>query len=478
MGTIADKLDYLFAAKNEIKSAIESKKQRVANSDTLFEYAEKIREIYTDALFLEEVTPSYSPFALALQGLTVASGERLVGGYLDENVFIFVTATSTYSYIYSYTYENGALVQKQRLQCSQLYFDRADKVVIEKKRNGYYVTLPTGPTGNNFIFNMSVYYSPDGLTFERKFYSSVTAFNFVVASGFSDTEYVMLYANMKPSSGKKTLHWVRSNDGTTFSDADMPYINYPPLNNTSTGIKIDCGDRAIIVRCYKSDSLYSGSCIFNAQEEIDLNPLIQVLDLPESLDLTFHKIAKYDEKFYFMCSDRDTKDNPRFIITESTSLLANMQTKYTSGVPGFSKCFMFNKKLFYADATLIKMSDTYDYLSNPYDFPTIKSLPMACKAVINGILYMVCYDESTLKFSVIATPDGWHYNLASYYALKTERGSDCTIKALLRFGLLGPTVVPCLIDAIPDSVEDPPTLGAAAVNVAMLDGQGNPVDAK
>ena len=473
MGTIADKLNYLWEAKKEIKSAIESKKQVVSDSDSLMAYAEKIRDIYTDALFLEEVTPSYSPLPLALKRLKVASGENLVDGYLDENVFIFVTSTSIDSYIYSYTYENGVFVQKQRLQCSHLCVNKA---VIEKKTIGYYVTLPFGDssTGDNSM-RMSVYYSPDGLTFERKFYSSVTAYHFVVASGFSDTEYVMLYAHASSGLSSKTLRWVRSSDGTTFSEAKMPYIKYPSLNATSTQIKIDCGDRVIIVRSYNSDSLYSGSCLFNEQTEGDLNPLIYVLDLPKSLDLTFYKIAKYDEKFYFMCSDRDTKKNPRFIISDSTSDFTNLQTKYTSGVPGFSYCFMFNEKLFYAKDTLIKMSDTYDYLSNPYDFPTIKSLQMTCKAVINGILYMVCYDSSTRKFSVIATPDGWHYNLASYYTLKTERGSDYTMRVFPRFCLLAPTVMRCLAGAIPDSVGDPPT-SADTVSVAMLDGNGKPIE--
>ena len=475
IGAIADKLEYLWEAKKEIKSAIESKKQVVSDSDSLMAYAEKIRNIYTGALFLEEVTPSYSPFALALQGLTVASGESFVDGYLDENVFIFVTSTSIDSYIYSYTYENGALVLKQRLQCGPLYSDLADKVVIEKKRNGYYVTLPAGDNPTDKFAYMSVYYSPDGFTFERKFYSSVTAYHFVVASGFSDTEYVMLYAHASSGLSSKTLRWVRSSDGTTFSEAKMPYIKYPPVNATGTKVKIDCGDRVIIVRSYNSDSLCSGSCLFNEQTEGDLNPLIYVLDLPKSLDLTFYKIAKYDEKFYFMCSDRDTKKNPRFIISDSTSDFTNLQTKYTSGVPGFSYCLMFNEKLFYAKDTLIKMSDTYDYLSNPYDFPTIKNLQMACKAVVNGILYMVCYDSSTRKFSVIATPDGWHYNLASYYTLKTERGSDYTMRVFPRFCLLAPTVMHCLAGAIPDSVGDPPT-SADTVSVAMLDGAGKPIE--
>lgn len=58
MGTIAQKLDYLNDTKAEIKAAIESKKQTVSDSDTFRSYADKIRNIYNDAVFVKQFKQS------------------------------------------------------------------------------------------------------------------------------------------------------------------------------------------------------------------------------------------------------------------------------------------------------------------------------------------------------------------------------------------------------------------------------------
>ena len=88
MGTIADKLEYLRTAKNEIRSAIESKKQTVTDSNNLLEYAEKIRNIYNDAVFVKQFKQSTGKYkihnVIYANGVYYAETLNSNGGNLNQ----------------------------------------------------------------------------------------------------------------------------------------------------------------------------------------------------------------------------------------------------------------------------------------------------------------------------------------------------------------------------------------------------------
>lgn len=79
MGTIAQKLDYLNDTKAEIKAAIESKKQTVEDELEFRGYADKIRNIYNDAIFVKLFKQSTTKYKI--HSVIYANGAYYAGTY-------------------------------------------------------------------------------------------------------------------------------------------------------------------------------------------------------------------------------------------------------------------------------------------------------------------------------------------------------------------------------------------------------------